>query len=176
MRYSFTEVMGAQTRYLHAGKGPNLLLAHGTGLTADSWYLNIPRLAQHFTVYAPDLLDNGFTEAGPYTGGSPQPLCVEHLMGFADKLGIDTDKKINRHVRPVGEWHALPSCDSGFQNRAHYRLCSHPVFADARSRVYWVTTRQSNRFSGWRAIASPHLPIIGKRGFHNHYAMSGTGW
>lgn len=89
MRYSFTEVMGAQTRYLHAGKGPNLLLVHGTGLTADSWYLNIPRLAQHFTVYAPDLLDNGFTEAGPYTGGAPQPLCVEHLIGFADKLGIE---------------------------------------------------------------------------------------
>jgi pimeloyl-ACP methyl ester carboxylesterase len=89
MRFKFTEVMGARTRYLHAGNGPALILVHGTGLTADSWFLNVPELAKHFSVYAPDLLDNGYTEAGPYTGGAPQPLCVEHLIEFADHLGIE---------------------------------------------------------------------------------------
>lgn len=89
MRFSFTKALGARTRYLHGGTGPNLILVHGTGLTADSWFLNVPELARDFSVYAPDLLDNGFTEAGPYTGGAPQPLCVEHLIAFADALGLE---------------------------------------------------------------------------------------
>src|ERR1700761_5660388 len=89
MRFSVIDVMGARTRYLHAGSGPAVILVHGTGLTADSWYLNVPELAKHFTVYAPDLLDNGFTEAGPYRGGAPQPLCIEHLLAFADRMGLD---------------------------------------------------------------------------------------
>ena len=89
MRFSFTDVMGARTRYLHGGSGPALILVHGTGLTADSWFLNVPALAKHFSVYAPDLLDNGLTEAGPYKGGAPQPLCVKHLIAFADRLGLE---------------------------------------------------------------------------------------
>lgn len=89
MRFSFVEALGARTRYMHGGSGPNLILVHGTGLTADSWFLNVPELEKHFSVYAPDLLDNGFTEAGPYTDGAPQPLCVEHLIALADRLGLD---------------------------------------------------------------------------------------
>ena len=46
--------------------------------------------------------------------------------------GLEINRKFNRHVRRVGGWNALPCCDSGFQNRAHHRLCSNPVLADAR--------------------------------------------
>ena len=53
--------------------------------------------------------------------------------------GLEINRKTNRHVRRVGGWNALPCCDSGFQNRAHHRLCSNPVFADARSRAHWVS-------------------------------------
>ena len=81
--------MGARPRYLTAGSGPGLMLLHGVGMTADSWFMNVPALAKDFTVAAPDLLDNGFTEPGPYQGGPPQPQTVEHLIRLADYLKLD---------------------------------------------------------------------------------------
>ena len=45
-----------------AGRGPPLLLVHGTGASTHSWRDLIPRLAQRFTVVAADLPGHGFTE------------------------------------------------------------------------------------------------------------------
>jgi pimeloyl-ACP methyl ester carboxylesterase len=89
MRVSFIEALGARTRYYHAGSGPPVLLVHGVGMCADSWIHTVPALAERFTVYAPDLLDNGFTERGPYEGGPPQPYMVDHLIALADALGLE---------------------------------------------------------------------------------------
>ena len=44
-----------------AGKGPPMLLVHGTGASAHSFRDLIPRLAVRFTVVAPDLPGHGFT-------------------------------------------------------------------------------------------------------------------
>lgn len=89
MRVRIEEVGGVPTRYYHEGSGPPLLLLHGVGVTADTWLRNIDPLARDFTVYAPDLLDNGHTGRGNYTGGPPQPHMIEHLAAFADHLGLD---------------------------------------------------------------------------------------
>ncbi len=43
------------------GKGPVLLLVHGTGAGTHSWRDLAPLLAKHFTVVAPDLPGHGFT-------------------------------------------------------------------------------------------------------------------
>lgn len=83
------EVGGVPTRYYHEGSGYPLLLVHGVGVTADTWLRNIDPLADEFAVYAPDLLDNGFTGQGSYTGGPPQPHMIAHLGAFADHLGLD---------------------------------------------------------------------------------------
>ncbi len=45
------------------GRGPVLLLVHGTGAATHSWRALAPLLAPHFTVVAPDLPGHGFTEA-----------------------------------------------------------------------------------------------------------------
>jgi 4,5:9,10-diseco-3-hydroxy-5,9,17-trioxoandrosta-1(10),2-diene-4-oate hydrolase len=89
MQFQFAEIMGARTRYLVGGKGPAVMLVHGVGMSADSWFWTAPVLARQFQVAAPDLLDNGFTEAGPYSGGPPQPLIVDHLLRLADHLKFD---------------------------------------------------------------------------------------
>ena len=47
------------------GQGPVLLLLHGTGSGGFSWRALMPRLAEHFTVLAPDLPGHVFTERGP---------------------------------------------------------------------------------------------------------------
>ena len=47
------------------GRGPTLLLLHGTGSSTHSWRDLAPLLARHFTVVAPDLPGHAFTQAPP---------------------------------------------------------------------------------------------------------------
>ena len=47
------------------GRGPVLLLVHGTGAATHSWRGMAPLLAECFTVVAPDLPGHGFTELPP---------------------------------------------------------------------------------------------------------------
>lgn len=88
MRFLFEDIGGVSTRYLIAGEGPPVILLHGVGLSADSWLWTVPALARRHKVVAPDLLDNGFTGAGAYKGGPPQPYTVDHIVALADHLGL----------------------------------------------------------------------------------------
>jgi magnesium chelatase accessory protein len=47
------------------GAGPPAVLVHGTGAATHTWRDLGPRLAEHWTVVAPDLPGHGFTEALP---------------------------------------------------------------------------------------------------------------
>ena len=49
------EVQGTKLHYLTAGSGPALVLLHGYAETSRMWRPIIPRLAEKFTVIAPDL-------------------------------------------------------------------------------------------------------------------------
>src|SRR5437899_6331660 len=55
-------VDGHRVRYLFGGSGPPLLLIHGLMGFSFSWSENLPALAKHFTVYAPDLLNVGYSD------------------------------------------------------------------------------------------------------------------
>ena len=50
------------------GKGPPLLLLHGTGAATHSWRGLAPLLAKHFSIIAPDLPGHGFTRGRPKGG------------------------------------------------------------------------------------------------------------
>jgi pimeloyl-ACP methyl ester carboxylesterase len=52
---------GLPIAYVRVGEGPALLLLHGLGGTADFWQPVIARLAERYTVIAPDLLGFGFS-------------------------------------------------------------------------------------------------------------------
>ena len=90
MRTSFVDVDGIRTRYLYAGDGPPLLLIHGLGISADCWFYNVDALAQHFSVFAPDMLGHGFTGFRDLDGRAAQPVIMEHIAAFTDQLGLDT--------------------------------------------------------------------------------------
>ena len=89
MRVTFDDIGGVRTRYYHEGSGDPLLLIHGVGVSSDTWLRNIDALARDFAVYAPDVLDNGFTGQGDYRGGPPQPHMVAHLVDFVNALGLE---------------------------------------------------------------------------------------
>ncbi len=60
------------------GAGPCVLMVHGTGASSHSWRDLAPRLAQRFTVLAPDLPGHGFSTQGP--------PAVSTLKGMASAL------------------------------------------------------------------------------------------
>ncbi|MEZ5207812.1 MAG: alpha/beta hydrolase [Acidimicrobiales bacterium] len=59
LRVHFRTVHGYRRAYRIAGSGPPLLLLHGIGDSSVSWVPILDRLAQSFTVIAPDLLGHG---------------------------------------------------------------------------------------------------------------------
>ncbi len=65
------------------GRGPVLLLLHGTAAATHSWRDLMPLLAQHATVVAPDLPGHGFTSVPP-----PHHLT---LPGMARAVGALTE-------------------------------------------------------------------------------------
>jgi len=75
----FVSAAGLTWHVQHLGRGPVLLLVHGTGAATHSWRSLAPRLAAAFTVIAPDLPGHGFT-------ASPAPARLS-LPGMARDLG-----------------------------------------------------------------------------------------
>ena len=58
----FVDAAGLRWHVQIMGRGPPLLLLHGTGASTHSWRDLGPILARKFTVIAPDLPGHGFTE------------------------------------------------------------------------------------------------------------------
>jgi pimeloyl-ACP methyl ester carboxylesterase len=84
---------GHVVTYRTAGSGPVLLLLHGIANSSQTWEHVAPRLSEHFTLIAPDLLGHGesATPRGDYSLGA-------HATGVRDlltALGIE-------HVTVVG--------------------------------------------------------------------------
>ncbi|MGW2371784.1 MULTISPECIES: alpha/beta fold hydrolase [Kitasatospora] len=65
----YVMVEGLRTYCEVRGEGEPVVLLHGGGVTADSWYAQIPALAEHFRVHAPERRGHGRTPdvEGPVT-------------------------------------------------------------------------------------------------------------
>jgi len=86
----FHEAGGLRWHVQQMGKGPAVLLIHGTGASTHSWRAVAPLLADRFSVIAPDLPGHGFTERA-----SGQRLS---LPAMADSLAALID---SMEVRPL---------------------------------------------------------------------------
>lgn len=89
-RSNFVRVNGLKTHYVEAGDGEPLILVHGGGPGASAEHgfrQNIPAFAQHFRVYALDLIGYGFSDK-PAIAYWEQPM-AEQLAGFIDTLCLD---------------------------------------------------------------------------------------
>jgi pimeloyl-ACP methyl ester carboxylesterase len=81
---------GVKTNYLEAGKGPAVVLIHGSGpgVTAyANWRLVIPALAEEFHVFAPDMLGFGYSERPEGANYSVQTW-ADQVVALMDSLDI----------------------------------------------------------------------------------------
>jgi magnesium chelatase accessory protein len=83
----FVKAAGLRWHVQIAGKGPVILLVHGTGSSAHSFRDLIPLLAGRFTVVAPDLPGHGFTDRPPFRELSLVGMS-KALSGLLQKLGM----------------------------------------------------------------------------------------
>ncbi len=69
------------------GKGPVLLLLHGTGAATHSWSKLMPLLANKYTIVAPDLPGHGFTDT-PEGEGLSLPGMAKLIEALINTLAI----------------------------------------------------------------------------------------
>jgi 2-hydroxymuconate-semialdehyde hydrolase len=77
-----------RTHYLEAGSGEPLVLLHSaefSGRAEFSWRYNIAKLAEHFHVFAPDMLGFGYTEK-IYNFTDPAGFRIRFVRDFMDSL------------------------------------------------------------------------------------------
>jgi pimeloyl-ACP methyl ester carboxylesterase len=81
---------GILTHYHDMGAGEPVLLLHGSGPGVSAWanwQHNIPELARHFRVIAPDIVGFGYTQR-PADVYYCLRTWVDHVWAFLDALGI----------------------------------------------------------------------------------------
>lgn len=86
----FVRAAGIDWHVQVSGKGPVVLLLHGTGASTHSWRGLAPLLASRFTVVAPDLPGHAFTRA-PEGLALSLPVMARSLAGLAAELGQAPD-------------------------------------------------------------------------------------
>lgn len=83
----FVQTIGQHWHVQVAGKGPTLLLLHGTGASTHSWRDVLPLLSAHFTVVCPDLPGHAFSASR-----GKGPLSLGHMSrslgDLLEKLGV----------------------------------------------------------------------------------------
>jgi magnesium chelatase accessory protein len=86
----FEEIGPVRWHVQRAGRGPVLLLLHGTGAATHSWRDLLPLLAEHFDVIAPDLPGHGFTRIASRQQCS-LPAMAGAITGLVQHLGAKPD-------------------------------------------------------------------------------------
>ncbi len=84
----FVETPGLRWHVQVGGKGPVILLLHGTGASTHSWGALIPLLTSHFTVVAPDLPGHAFTSM-PAAEGLTLSGMARETSELVHKLALD---------------------------------------------------------------------------------------
>lgn len=80
-------IEGLDVHYYVAGQGDPLVVIHGGGGDARTWWDNITELSKQYTVYAPDL--PGYGGSQPLDGNYFIPELSEFIDRFAASLGLE---------------------------------------------------------------------------------------
>ena len=92
----FEEVDGLKIHYLTAGNGPTVILLHGFTQTSRMWRPLIPKIADKFTVIAPDL--PGIGDSDIPKDGSDMKTAAIRIHQLAKKLGVTKARVVGHDI------------------------------------------------------------------------------
>jgi pimeloyl-ACP methyl ester carboxylesterase len=90
------DVGGLKMHYLKAGHGPAVILLHGYTQTSLMWRPIVPRLAEKFTVIAPDL--PGIGDSGIPKDGLDMKSAAIRIHDLAKSLGVQKAKVVGHDI------------------------------------------------------------------------------
>ena len=93
---STAQVDGIKIHYLTAGNGPAVILLHGYTQTSRMWRPIIPRLAESFTVLAPDL--PGIGDSDIPTDGLDMKSAAIRIHALAKSLGVSKARVVGHDI------------------------------------------------------------------------------
>ncbi len=134
------ELHGHKVGFQAAGEGPLLILLHGITSTSDSWREVMPKLAERYTVVAPDMIGHGRSakprgdySLGAYAAGVRDLLAVlgfergtvvGHSLGggiamqfsylfpeYVERMALISSGGLGREVHPLLRAAVLPGSD-----------------------------------------------------------------
>jgi len=89
-------VDGVKLHYLNAGKGSPLILLHGYAETSQMWKPIMPRLAERFTVIAPDL--PGIGDSAIPADGLDMKTAATRIHALARSLGVGKARVVGHDI------------------------------------------------------------------------------
>jgi len=92
----FAEVEGLTLHYLTAGQGPTVVLLHGYAQTSRMWRPLMLRLADKFTVIAPDL--PGIGDSAIPKDGLDMKTAAIRMHALAKSLGVATARVVGHDI------------------------------------------------------------------------------
>ena len=90
------EVGGVTLHYLTAGHGPAVILLHGYTQTSRMWRPTMPRLAEKFTVIAPDL--PGIGDSSIPKDGLDMKTAAIRIHALAKSLGVQKAEVVGHDI------------------------------------------------------------------------------
>ncbi len=90
------DVEGVRFHYLTAGKGPVVILLHGYTQTSRMWRPLFPRLADKFTLIAPDL--PGIGDSGIPKDGFDMKTAAVRVHALAKSLGVTKARVVGHDI------------------------------------------------------------------------------
>ncbi len=90
------QVDGLKLHYLTAGHGPTVILIHGYTQTSRMWRPIIPRLAENFTVIAPDL--PGIGDSDIPKDGLDMKTSAIRIHALAKSLGVEKARVVGHDI------------------------------------------------------------------------------
>lgn len=90
------EIDGAQIHYTTGGSGPAVVLLHGFAETSRMWKPILPRLAEKFTVIAPDL--PGIGDSSIPSGGMDMKTAANEIHDLVRSLGVTKARVVGHDI------------------------------------------------------------------------------
>jgi len=87
---------GVKLHYLVSGRGPSVILLHGYAETSRMWRPLIPRLAEKFTVIAPDL--PGIGDSDIPRDGSDMKAAAVRIHALVKSLGVEKARVVGHDI------------------------------------------------------------------------------
>ena len=98
MESRIAEAGGVKLHYLTAGRGPTVILLHGYAETSRMWRPLIPRLAEKFTVIAPDLPGIGDSEIPKSGSDMDMKTAAVRIHALARFLGVERARVVGHDI------------------------------------------------------------------------------